>query len=570
MIQMDYANSAPRRAPKRKLSTVWNFAAILGLLVAVLPAYSAGSAAAQSDCQTFTQTNRQICGKFLTYWNNNGGLAQQGYPISEQRDEVSAVNGKTYPTQYFERAVFEAHNENQAPYDVLLSLLGTLQYKERYGKAGAPGQKVSTDNPLKFDETGHTIGGKFRAYWELHGGLAQQGYPISDEFQEKSSTDGKTYTVQYFERAVFESHPENSAPNDVLLSLLGKFAWDATQVVKPAYPGGNGSANLTGTGSTAVLPTMSKWANEYNQIYSGVKINYQGTGSGNGRTQYLAKTVDFAGTDAFLTDDQFSQAGGPTKALHVPITMWGVVLAYNLPGVTTQLKLDGTTIANIFLLNITNWNDSAIAALNPGVSLPNLPIAVVHRSDGSGTTFTFTDYLNKVSADWKSKVGSNTTVSWPGGIGAQGNDGVTQVVKQSSGAIGYIEVSYARQNSVQYALLKNAAGNFVDATGDNVSAAAQNLIDTSIPADLRYSVTNAPGANSYPIAATTWLLVYADQSQDPNKGKILAYFLWWCAHDGQHYSDALGYAPLPAAIVLRVEDKIRHMTCGSEEPCFPQ
>jgi phosphate transport system substrate-binding protein len=564
-----FFNSETLALPRRRPGRSWSLIALLGLIAGLLPTLAGGHAIAQANCQTFPQTKQQVCGKFLDYWNTHGGLAQQGYPITGEMQEKSAINGKTYTVQYFERAVFEAHPENQPPYDVLLQLLGVTFYKDRYGSAGAPNQTVSTTNAVAFPQTGHSLGGDFRTYWDSHGGLAQQGYPISDEFQEKNQTDGKTYTVQYFERAVFEAHPENQPPNNVLLSLLGTFTWNEKQTVVAHYPGGNGQGNLTGTGSTAVVPTMSKWATEYNKLYSGVKVNYQGTGSGNGRTQFLAKTVDFAGTDAFLSDKQFAQAGGPTAALHVPITMWGVTVPYNIPGVTTQLKMDGPTLANIFLLHITDWNDPAIAALNPGVTLPDLPIAVVHRSDGSGTTFNFTDYLNKVSPEWKSTVGSNTVVNWPGGIGGQGSDGVTQLVKQTEGAIGYVEVSYARQNNLPYFLLKNQAGNFVDATGANVGAAAQNLIDTSIPADLRYSVTNAPGANSYPIAATTWLLVYADQTQDPNKGALLAYFLWWASHDGQQYSDALGYAPLPPAIVLRVEDQIRHMNCGASR-CFPQ
>jgi len=437
---------------------------------------------------------------------------------------------------------------------------------------------AAQDNSRTFPETGHTVRGRFLQYWEQHGGLAQQGFPLTEEMTEVSDLNGKTYTVQYFERAVFELHPENQPPNNVLLSLLGTFALQAKQTPQatptpktttPQYPGGNGQGSLTGTGSTAVVPTMSKWATEYNKLYPGVKVNYQGTGSGNGRTQFLAKTVDFAGTDAFLSDKQFAQAGGPTAALHIPITMWGVTIPYNVPGVTARLKLDGPTLANIYLGHITNWNDPAIAALNSGVALPDLPIAVVHRSDGSGTTFNFTDYLNKVSPEWQSTVGSNTVVNWPLGIGGQGSDGVTQLVKQTEGAIGYVEVSYATQNNIPYALLKNQAGNFVDASSANVSAAAENLINTSIPADLRYSVTNAPGANSYPIAATTWLLVYADQTQDPNKGELLAYFLWWASHEGQAFSDALGYAPLPPSIVQRVEQQIHLMNCGATK-CFPQ
>jgi phosphate transport system substrate-binding protein len=330
------------------------------------------------------------------------------------------------------------------------------------------------------------------------------------------------------------------------------------------YPGSN--ANLTGTGSTFVLPAMSDWAQRYNQLYSGVKVNYQGTGSGNGKTQFLAKTVDFAGTDSPLSDSDLQKAGGPDKALHIPVVQGGVVMAYNIPGVTQQLKLDGPTIANIYLGTITNWNDPAIAALNPSVTLPDLPIAVVHRSDSSGTTDIFTDYLSKVSPDWKSKVGRGTAVQWPGGIGGQGNDGVTQLVKQTNGGIGYIELAYAKQNNIPYALVKNQAGNFIDASPQSVSEAANSFVDT-LPADLRYSITNAPGQNAYPIAGTTWVLAYADQS-DAAKGKALAYFLWWVTHDGQQFSEKLLYAPLPAALVQKDEAQIKKMTCGSS-PCFP-
>jgi phosphate transport system substrate-binding protein len=325
------------------------------------------------------------------------------------------------------------------------------------------------------------------------------------------------------------------------------------------YPGG--SANLTGAGSTFINPLMSKWTQQYNTIYPGVKLNYQSIGSGGGRQQFIAKTVDVGLSDAPLTDDQFTQAGGPDKAMHIPLTMGGEVLAYNVPGVTTQLKLDGTTIANIYLLNIKSWDDPAIAALNPGVSLPNTPIAVVHRSDGSGTTDIFTDYLSKVSPDWKSKVGRGTSVQWPGGIGGQGNEGVTNQVKLTQGGIGYIEVAYAKQNNVTYALLKNQAGTFVDATPANVAEAADSIVKTSIPSDFRYSITNAPGTNAYPIAGTTWALVYVNQT-DANKGKVLAYFLWWATHEGQQYSPDLLYASLPPSLVQRDEAQLKRMMCG--------
>jgi phosphate transport system substrate-binding protein len=549
-----------------KAGRLASFAALGALVAGLLPAAAGASPAQQSNCQTFPETKHTVCGRFLEYWNANGGLAQQGYPISEQAAEKSDTDGKTYQTQYFERSVFELHPENQQPYDVLLSLLGVFEYKGRYGSTGAPGQAASTAaNAKKFTETGNTVGGKFLDYWNQHGGLAQQGYPISNEFQEKSSLDGKTYTVQYFQRAVFESHPENQAPYDVLLSQLGKFYYDDKHTMKVNYPGAN--ATLNGAGATFPLPFISKWATEYNKLYSGVKINYQGIGSGGGKKAITDKTVDFAGSDSPMSDTEWAKAGGPDKVMHVPWVMGGIVVAYNIPGVTTQIKLDGPTIANIYLLHIKNWNDPAITALNPGVTLPSNPIVVIHRSEGSGTTDNFTNYLTKVSPEWASKIKYGTVVQWPGGLGAQGNDGVTQLVKQTVGAVGYVEVSYARKNNLHYALVKNQSGNFMDATAATVSAAADSLINTSIPADLRYYITNAPGANAYPIAATSWALLYVHPA-DATKGKATAYFAWWAIHDGQQYADALGYAPLPKSIVERSEAQILTMMCGSSH-CLP-
>ena len=360
-------------------------------------------------------------------------------------------------------------------------------------------------------------------------------------------------------------HPENQAPYDVLLSQLGKFRLDQKTTVKVNYPGAN--ADITGSGATFPLPLVSKWGGEYNKLYSGVKINYAGGGSGKGRTDFVNKTVDFAGSDAPMSNEQFALAGGPDKAMHIPWVMGGVVMAYNLPGVTQQLKLTGPVIADIYLLKIKNWNDPAITALNPGVNLPSSPIVVVHRSDSSGTSDIFTDFLSKTSDPWKAGPGRNGLPNWPGGLGAQGNDGVTNQVKTLTGAIGYIEYSFAKNNQLPNALIKNKAGNFVDATAANVADAADSLIATSIPADLRYSITDAPGANSYPISGTSWALVYVDQ---PNaaKGKALAYFIWWATHEGQQYPEGLYYAPLPKSIVYRCEEQIKRMMCGSAK-CFP-
>jgi phosphate transport system substrate-binding protein len=557
--QITYRDSQLQSGKRNKL---FSSLALIALLAGLMPAFTVR---AQSNCQTFTQTGKSVCDRFLEYWNQSGGIAQQGYPLTDVANEKNDTDGKTYATQYFERAVFEMHPENQKPYDVLLSLLGVFQYKQRYSTAGAPGQAASADNPLLFKETGKVVGGKFRTYWEGHGGLAQQGYPISNEFQEKNALDGKTYTVQYFQRAVFELHPENQAPFDVLLSQLGKFRLDAKTKVN--YPGVTANVTLNGAGATFPLPYISKWASEYNKLHSGIKVNYQGIGSGGGKKAITDKTVDFAGSDSPMNDTEWGNAGGSNQVMHVPWVMGGIVVSYNVPGVSAKLRLDGATIANIYELNVKSWNDPAIAALNPGVTLPNTPIVVVHRSEGSGTTDNFTNYLSKVSNDWKTKVGSGTVVQWPGGIGAQGNDGVTQIVKQTVGAVGYVELSFARTNNLAYALVKNRAGNFMDATPDNVSAAADSLINSSIPADLRYYITDAPGTNAYPIAATSWALMYVNPS-DATKGKAVAYFAWWATHDGQQYADALGYAPLPKSIVERSEAQILRMTCGGGK-CFP-
>ena len=333
-----------------------------------------------------------------------------------------------------------------------------------------------------------------------------------------------------------------------------------------SYPGA--SATLNGAGATFPLPFISRWASEYNKLYSGVKINYQGIGSGGGQKAITDKTVDFAGSDAPMTDATWAKAGGPGQVMHVPWVMGGIVVAYNVEGVPAHLKLDGPTIANIYLLKIKSWNDPAIAALNPGATLPNTPIVVVHRSEGSGTTDNFTNYLTKVSPEWKSGPGTGTAIQWPGGLGAQGNDGVTQIVKQTKGAVGYVEVSYARSNNLNYALVKNQSGNFVDATAANVSAAADSLINSNaVPADLRYYITNAPGDNAYPIAATSWALLYVNP-KDATKGKATAYFVWWATHEGQQYADALGYAPIPQSLVQKDEVQLKRMMCGGS-PCIP-
>lgn len=310
---------------------------------------------------------------------------------------------------------------------------------------------------------------------------------------------------------------------------------------------------INGAGATFPYPIYSKWFDAYIKVDPSVRFNYQSIGSGGGQKQILAQTVDFGASDGPMSDDNLSKA--PGKLLHIPTVAGAVVITYNLPG-NPALKLDGETIAGIYLGEIKKWNDSKLAALNPGAKLPDQEIVVVHRSDGSGTTFIFTDYLSKVSADWKSKVGNNTSVNWPAGIGGKGNEGVSGQVKQTPGAIGYVELIYAIQNKMPYADLKNADGQFVKATLESVTAA---MATANIPDDFRFSITNAPGKDSYPIAGATWLLVY-EQQKDTAKGKKLVEFLKWAATKGEDMAKDLDYAPLPSQLrdrVLKRVDEIK-------------
>ncbi len=306
---------------------------------------------------------------------------------------------------------------------------------------------------------------------------------------------------------------------------------------------------INGAGATFPYPIYSKWFDEYAKVDPSVRFNYQSIGSGGGQKQILAQTVDFGASDGPMSDENLSKA--PGKILHIPTVAGAVVMTYNLPG-NPALKLDGETIADIFLGKIKKWNDPKIAASNPGPNLPDKEIIVVHRSDGSGTTFIFTDYLSKVSAEWKQKAGNNTSVNWPAGIGGKGNEGVSGQVKQTPGAIGYVELIYAIQNKMPYADVKNAAGQFVKASIDSVTAA---LATASIPEDFRFSMTNAPGANAYPIAGATWLLVY-QQQKDPAKGKKLIEFLKWALTKGEGMAKDLNYAPLPDEVQQRVLKRI--------------
>ena len=297
---------------------------------------------------------------------------------------------------------------------------------------------------------------------------------------------------------------------------------------------------LNGAGATFPYPMYSKWFSEYHKAHPEIQINYQSIGSGGGIRQVLAGTVDFGASDGPMSDEQLSQS--KTKILHVPTVLGAVVPAYNVPGMSGEIKFTPQAMAGIFLGKITAWNDEAIASANPGLKLPNQPIIIVHRSDGSGTTYIFTDYLSKVSPDWQSRVGKNTSVKWPVGVGGKGNEGVAGMIRQMQGAIGYIELIYAVQNHIDYGSVKNASGGFIKASLDSVTAAAASV--KSMPADFRVSITNAPGKDAYPISSFTWLLIPA-QSKDATKGKILADFLNWMVDDGQKMTADLTYAPLP-------------------------
>jgi phosphate transport system substrate-binding protein len=321
---------------------------------------------------------------------------------------------------------------------------------------------------------------------------------------------------------------------------------------------------LTGAGSTFINPLMSKWSKEYNALHPGTKINYQSIGSGGGRQQFLAKTVAFGTSDAPLTPEQMAQAGGPANVVHIPLTQGSVVIAFNLPGLPGRLRFSPQSIAGIYLGVIRMWNDPKIAADNPRVALPAKPILVVHRSDGSGTTDIFTDYLSKVSPEWKSKVGHGTSVQWPVGVGGQGNEGVSNQVRNTVGGVGYIELAYARQNKIQYGLVKNRAGKYVPPDPKNVTNAAASL--RKIPADLRFSITDQPGPRAYPIAGTTWMILYKIQA-DPDRGRLTTAFAEWAIHEGQRYATELDYAPLAPNLVKKSEAALRSVVCGGS-PCL--
>jgi phosphate transport system substrate-binding protein len=315
---------------------------------------------------------------------------------------------------------------------------------------------------------------------------------------------------------------------------------------------------LNGAGATFPYPLYSKWMAEYNRQHPNVRINYQSIGSGGGIRQIVAQTVDFGATDAPMKEDE---AKGAARILHVPTTIGAVVITYNLPEVKTALKLTQEALSGIFMGDIKKWNDPKLTASNPGVALPNKTISVVYRTDGSGTTAVFTDYLAKIAPAFKEKVGAGKSVKWPVGLGAKGNEGVTGQVKTTPGAIGYVEIAYALQNKMPVSSIRNKAGQFIEPKIDSITAAAAGV---EMPDTLYASIADPEGESAYPIAAYTYILVYED-SKDATKGDALAKFLWWAAHDGQQFAAGLHYAPLPVKVVAKIEERLKGLRSGDKK-----
>jgi phosphate transport system substrate-binding protein len=309
---------------------------------------------------------------------------------------------------------------------------------------------------------------------------------------------------------------------------------------------------LLGAGASFPYPLYSKMFSEYN-VKTGVKINYQSIGSGGGIKQLMSKTVDFGASDAFLNDDDLSKM--PAAVVHIPTCLGAAVITYNIPGDPT-LKFTPDVVADIFLGKIINWNDARIKQLNPTSKIPDMPISIVHRSDGSGTTFIFTDYLSKISEEWKNKVGHKTSVDWPIGIGAKGNEGVSGMIKQTPGALGYVELIYALQNKMPVGLLQNKSGKYIEASIKSVTAAA----NITIPADTRVSITNTDAPDGYPISSFTWILLFKEQNYDnrqETKAKEVVKLVWWMTHEGQQFTAPLIYAPLPKEALKVVETNLK-------------
>ena len=332
----------------------------------------------------------------------------------------------------------------------------------------------------------------------------------------------------------------------MMRKVLG-FALLAVLTATPTW-----AQNINAAGATFPYPIYSKWFDEYHKLHPSVQINYQSIGSGGGIRQLLDKTVDFGASDGPMTDEQLQQAG--FKILHFPTVLGGAVPSYNIPGVSTELKFTPEALAAIFLGKASKWNDPAISGPNPGVKLPAEDIVVVHRSDGSGTTYIWTDYLSKVSEEWRTKVGKNTSVNWPVGLGGKGNEGVAGLIKQTPYSIGYVELIYAVQNNLPYGSLKNASGEFVKASLASVSAAAAGAAK-SMPDDFRVSITDPPGKEAYPISSFTWLLI-PGQIQDAGKRSAIKDFLAWMLTSGQQFCEPLAYAKLPKEVAAKEQKAV--------------
>lgn len=320
-----------------------------------------------------------------------------------------------------------------------------------------------------------------------------------------------------------------------------------------------GPISLTGAGATFPFPLYSKWISEYNKLFPNIRINYNSIGSGGGIRQIISRTVDFGATDAPMKDDEAKQAS--SKLFHIPTTIGAVVVTYNVPEVPQALKLNPDVLADIYLGKITKWNDKRIAAENAEAKLPAKDISVVYRTDGSGTTAVYTDYLSAVSPEWKEKVGAGKSVKWPVGLGAKGNEGVSGQLKTTPYTIGYIERAYATQNKLAMAELKNKAGKFVAPSTAAMSAAADGV---EMPAELYVSLVDSSAEAAYPISGYTYLLVYAD-AENPTKGEAIAKYVWWALHDGQKFAEQLDYAPLPAKVVTQVEARLKELTSGGKK-----
>jgi phosphate transport system substrate-binding protein len=336
------------------------------------------------------------------------------------------------------------------------------------------------------------------------------------------------------------------------MAFIGIISSSFSLVLKSTTKSPAGDVELLGAGATFPYPLYSKMFSEYN-INTSVKINYQSIGSGGGIKQLMSKTVDFGASDAFLNDEDL--ASMPAVVVHIPTCLGADVITYNLPG-NPALKFTSDVVADIFLGKITKWNDARITKLNPTVKMPDMAISIVHRSDGSGTTFIFTDYLSKVSEEWKNKVGHKTSVDWPIGLGAKGNEGVSGMIKQTPGALGYVELIYALQNRMPVGLLQNRSGKYVEASINSVTAAA----NIPIPADARVSITNTDAPDGYPISSFTWILLYKEQNYDNRpeaKAKEVVKLVWWMTHEGQQFAAPLMYAPLPKEALKVVEANLK-------------